>query len=296
VRWDGSSWTLQTFPDPGDPATLLGVSCPFACTAVGSIFHVRTQLDATLAGGWNGTSWAIQPTPALGVDSDLSAVSCTSGIACTAVGRYRSDGANVTLAERWDGTNWTVQATRNPAGYNSSTLAGVSCTAATACTAVGQHMLANNSGSYETLAERWDGTSWAIQPTPAQPSSVFAALVAVSCTSATSCIAVGHTNTDTFYSDDHVSTLSEAWDGTKWTIQPTPAPGSSSDLNAVSCTSPTACTAVGHYNTPTGKATLAERWDGTNWTIQSTPNPPGASSALFGVSCTSTTACTAVGY
>ena len=54
-------------------------------------------------------------------------------------------------------------------------------------------------------------------------------------------------------------------------------------MNAVSCTSPVACTAVGNG---------VSRWDGRRWSIQ--PAPIGADT-LDGVSCTSTDACTAVG-
>ena len=47
-----------------------------------------------------------------------------------------------------------------------------------------------------------------------------------------------------------------------------------STLWAVSCTSATACTAVGYYATTSGaSAALAERWNGTAWAVQPTPNP-----------------------
>ncbi|MEO6472983.1 MAG: hypothetical protein ABIR57_13410, partial [Aeromicrobium sp.] len=84
------------------------------------------------------------------------------------------------------------------------------------------------------------------------------------------------------------------------TIQTTPNPIGTTDsqLNGVSCTSATACTAAGFHNASSGGSkTLAERWNGTKWTIQTTPNPTGSAySRLDGVSCASSTACTAVGY
>jgi hypothetical protein len=52
-------------------------------------------------------------------------------------------------------------------------LIGVACTSATGCTAVGYSSPngANlvNHPSPATLAERWNGSTWSIQPTP-QPS------------------------------------------------------------------------------------------------------------------------------
>jgi hypothetical protein len=69
------------------------------------------------------------------------------------------------------------------------------------------------------------------------------------------------------------------------------------ELFAVSCTSSSACTAVGDFSSGAGrKTTLAERWNGVRWAIQSTPMPAGARrGVLQGVSCTSSRACVAVG-
>src|SRR5437764_13184423 len=69
----------------------------------------------------------------------------------------------------------------------------------------------------------------------------------------------------------------------------TPVGAYNTELEGVSCTSPSDCIAVG--NSTSGA--FSERWDGTSWSLQSIPNPPGAS--LAGVSCTSPTACTAGG-
>src|ERR1700727_1937865 len=68
-------------------------------------------------------------------------------------------------------------------------------------------------------------------------------------------------------------------------------------LNAVACTSPASCTAVGSYVSAAGQVSLAEGWDGSAWTVQPTPNPAGAfSTALDGVACGSAGACLAVGH
>ena len=70
-------------------------------------------------------------------------------------------------------------------------------------------------------------------------------------------------------------------------------------MNGVSCTSATACTAVGILIGYVGPilAPVAEAWNGTSWTIQNTPTPSGAGypSQFNAVSCTSATACRAVG-
>ena len=72
----------------------------------------------------------------------LTGVSCTSATVCTAVGNYTTTTTNkVTLAERWNGRTWKVQPTPIPPdAYQQSYLEGISCTAATKCTAVGHYV------------------------------------------------------------------------------------------------------------------------------------------------------------
>ena len=65
-----------------------------------------------------------------------------------------------------------------PAG----SLSGVSCVSTSACTAVGHYT--NKAGDEVTLAERWDGTSWAIQTTPNPTGAIGSELSGVSCVSA----------------------------------------------------------------------------------------------------------------
>ena len=114
----------------------------------------------------------------------------------------------------------------------------------------------------------------------------------VSCTSSTSCIAVG----DYGHGMAVSGTLVESWNGSVWTVVPSPSPGTASELSGVSCTSPTNCVAVGNYvNTwPTYK-TLVESWNGSAWTVVPSPNPDSSDNLLSGVSCTSPTNCVAVG-
>ncbi|HZM80143.1 MAG TPA: hypothetical protein VFC19_30785 [Candidatus Limnocylindrales bacterium] len=297
-RWNGTAWTVQSTPNPGGASYFNGVSCTSAsaCTAVGH-YHGSTGATVTLAERWNGTAWTVQPTPnpSGATASFLNAVSCSSVSACTAVGYYlTSTGATVTLAQRWDGTTWTLQPTPNPSGATASYLLGVSCTAASACTATG--FSTTSTGATVTLAQRWDGTSWAVQPTPNPSGATASQLYGVSCASASACTAVGNYVTST----GATVTLAQRWDGTTWTVQPTPHPSdaTASYLNGVSCISVSACISVGWYQTSPGVyETLAQRWDGTTWTVQSTPNPSGATASyLFGVSCASASACAAAGY
>jgi hypothetical protein len=348
-RWDGTAWTKQLTPNPTGMqiSYLFGVSCaePAACTAVG--YSIAGGGGVTLAERWDGTSWSIQstPNPATSFGAGLLAVACATATACTAVGDYSNGSNSVTLAERWDGKTWSIQSTPNPG--QGGTLSGVACTSASACTTVGEYETSRTNfslGFSVTLAERWNGTSWSIQPTPNHVVARYSELNDVACPSAAACFAVGDYDTgaveaplaerwdgtawsiQTIATPRHVAssilngiacidttaciavgstqdasysnaTLVERWDGTAWTIQATPNPGQGGELSGVACTSSTACTAVGSFTNSAGKVkSLAERWDGAAWTIQPTPNPSGVDvSALSGVACTSATACTAVG-
>ena len=298
-QWDGSSWTVQPTANPAGSvyANLNGVSCtsPTACTAVG--FYGS---DQPLAERWDGTNWTVQPTPSPAGSSGvvLNGVSCTSATACIAVGDTSNTDAHgvstgLPLAEVWDGTSWTTQTIPKPAGSPNISLNGVSCTSATVCIAVG-YVQINGAGNIP-LAERWDGTSWTVQTTPNPTTSTSSELSGVSCTSATTCIAVG--TYDTSGTNVNLLQLVERWDGTSWTIQATPQ--QQSVLHGVSCTSDTACTAVGSYvsSTTTNGPPLAEVWDGTSWTTQTIPNEPGRTWGLLNaVFCTSVSACATVGH
>jgi hypothetical protein len=307
--WNGSSWSIQSVPKPtgAKGPALNGVSCTSAsaCSVVGSYVN-GSGVEETLAEVWNGTSWSIQstPNPTEATRSVLRGVSCTSSSACIAVGGSYKEGhgffgegaSEVTLAEVWNGMSWSIQSTPNPSGTTISVLDGVSCTSASACSAVGSYV--DSSGVEVTLAERWNGSSWSIQSTPNPTEAKGNVLRGVSCTSSSACVAVGSDYTGGFPSTAY-STLAEVWNGTSWSIQSTPNPTGEKGivLSGVSCTSSSACTAVGDYvNSSGNEVTLAEVWNGTSWAIQSTSNPSESkATALSGVSCTSAILCTAAG-
>src|SRR5262249_32220554 len=97
-------------------------------------------------------------------------------------------------------------------------------------------------------------------------------------------------------------TLVERWNGTAWSIVPSPNRAGVDELLSVSCVSASACTAVG-WSAPSSKSgpssvrTLVETWNGTAWPIAPSPNPgTGTGNALFGVSCVTAAFCAAVGH
>jgi hypothetical protein len=201
-RWNGRRWSIQPTPNVGGKGgSLSGVSCtsPSACIVVGSSY----LQPGPLVERWNGRTWSIQQTPHLKFGGGLGSVSCTSPSACTAVGGSNGEA----LVERWNGRQWSIQSTPSPNGVGG--LASVWCTSPRRCTAVGSYgqppcsYTGCGSLPFWTLAERWNGDTWSIQPTPL--SIQFATLNGVSCASARACTAVGAQN--------YTEALAERWNG-----------------------------------------------------------------------------------
>jgi hypothetical protein len=155
---------------------------------------------------------------------------------------FNSSSVSRNLADSWDGTSWTGVPTPNPGPAGRwQFLEDVSCPPATACTAVGYSW---TPGSPDIpLVESWDGTSWTVVHAPNPATSGGNTLMGVSCPSATACTAVGYS----YISGGFYRTFIESWDGTSWTVVPSPNPVPGGDyLNGVSCASATACMAVGY--------------------------------------------------
>jgi hypothetical protein len=310
-RWNGTSWAIQSVPAPaGFPQSgFFAVSCASAraCTAVGAKSS-STGTTTPLAERWNGTSWAIQPVsgPAGSLASELLAVSCPTAAACTAGGsEFNSAQKPVPLAEGWDGAKWSVQSVPSPAGAIGAGFSGLSCSTPATCIAAGSY--GNSSGAMVLLAEAWNGRKWRIQATPSPAGSTGSEFLAVSCSAAAACAAVGATTISTpggrgaSGGGSATVSLAERWNGTSWRVQSTPSPGRSvgTGLAAVSCSAATACTAAGSYGTASHLArATAAAWGGRSWHRQATPSPAGASvsSGLIGLSCASPRACTAAGF
>jgi len=294
----GGPWRLQRSPNPvAHNAMLVADSCtgPGACVAVGG-YENRAGTQVALAEARSGTGWRIQraPVPAGAVLSNLFGVSCTAADACIAVGYYTDAALHIRpLAERWNGTSWAIQPVPGPAGFPEAGFFAISCASAQACTAVGAR--SSSAGATTPLAERWNGTSWAIQPVSGSAGSLASELLAVSCPTATACTAGG----SEINSAQTPVPLAEGWNGTKWRVQPVPSPAGAigAGFSGLSCSSPAACTAAGSYGNRSGATVLlAEAWNGTKWRIQATPSPAGSTGSEFlAVSCSAPAACTAVG-
>jgi hypothetical protein len=158
----------------------------------------------------------------------------------------------------WDGFPANLP---TPSGYSDVELTAVSCTSATACTAVGD--------TYDPLpvAEQLSGTTWTAANLPLPSGQTHVELQGISCASSTTCIAVGT-------SIPSYTPVAEQLSGTTWTAVNLPLPSGqgSTSLYGISCTSSTACVAVGLAGTD---LPVAEQLSGTTWTAVNLPLPSG---------------------
>ena len=266
-----SVWSIATSPNGGSEANLLpGVSCLSAsrCLAVG-YYENSNLVRQTLVESWNGSAWSIVPSSNQGTrNNELNGVSCVSITWCQAVGDYdNGSGATQNLAEIWNGTSWSIIPSRDQ-GTGSNSIDNVTCISTTWCTAVGSFV--NSASVTQSLIETWNGTTWSIVSSPDQGvHDNF--LDNLWCGSTTFCTAAGY-----YYNGSATTqTLVESWNGSTWTIVPTPDRGTGSNaLLGVSCTSTISCTAAG-YDVPTSPVipggihavNLVLSWNGSTWSI-----------------------------
>jgi len=176
-------------------------------------------------------------------------------------------------------------------GLMANGMKGVSCPAVGSCTAVGYYNDNLDGGTGQALVEQLAGGSWAIVKSP-DATSATNVLNAVSCSTATSCVAVG------YYDDGGrdralVETLTDG----SWSLAAAADDTSSANvLNGVSCWSPTACEAVGYYEVGGRARTLVEALSGGTWHLEPSPDETVYANVLDAVSCPAAGACRAVGY
>ena len=152
---------------------------------------------------------------------DPDALSCSSPRACTVIGDEVSN--ELQVVQRWDGRSWSTQQ------VVPFELESVSCPSNDMCVAVGSGETLT--GTF-ALVERWTGGNWNAMPTP---SPANAALGSVSCSSRTSCLAIGGVGGQN-------APLVERWNGTSWSV--VPSPGGWVEIDLVSCPSSRGCIAV----------------------------------------------------
>ena len=230
-HWDGTSWAIIPSPNPAvgpnDGDLLSGIAgvAPNDLWAVGSEHNDEFNENVLLFEHFDGTSWRVVPTP-----SPLGAEQFGNSIAAIAPNDVWAVGTNAlqaTLAAHWDGTRWKiVQTPFLQDGVNPlNSLTGVTAIATDNIWASGYEGNVNNQNFMKPYVLHWDGTKWTLMliPNLGGEGSRFNAITALS---ANDVWGVGQTQE----LDGSILTLTEQFDGTQWTVAPSPDPGVVGDL------------------------------------------------------------------
>ncbi len=260
----------------------------------------------------------------------VASSSCPAVNGCVTVGGYHDAGGQPWgVIETQSGNSWTETQAPEPttagSGVNQAFWFGsqncgssqpcraVSCPSTSFCLAVGEY--ADTGAFDQPVVDTMAGSTWtsaqgalpsdaATDTTTVHPN---AWLYSVSCTSATSCVAVGSYRNTSNDQNGFVATLS----GTTWSAQAAPLPSnaiaSGSLLVAVSCASATFCVGAGSYpDTSAGNPSNGWLVVDANGSLTgiTAPQPAGAGddadghqdSILSGVACPAATSCVATGH
>ncbi|HEV2370891.1 MAG TPA: hypothetical protein VGS19_01870 [Streptosporangiaceae bacterium] len=139
---------------------------------------------------------------------------------------------------------------------------------------------------YEPLVEHWNGTGWSTVPAATDSNGVGDVLSGVAAVSATDVWAVGSHFDASIGGDDG---LIEHWNGSRWSIVPSPM--STSGLSSVAVISASDVWAAGEA----GGQPVFEHWDGKTWTTFSGPAVSAAYVSVSGITAVSASDVWAVG-
>ncbi len=274
LHWNGSSWNISSFPN----ADQNGYSIrSIAALPNGQLWLAGTVRDPTGPGprtliAKSGSFDVTINSIAAVSDSDVWVV----GIA------YTTPSTVIPVAARWDGHTWHVLSSISSPGFTQ--LNGVTALADDNVWAVGSFFAG---GFTQTLVMHWDGSTWKHIPSPnvADENNQFTSISALS---ANDIWAVGTSNGY----EGSLLTLTEHWDGSRWSIVSSPDPSrsrnalssvaaaSSNDVWAVGALEPaqpsTPLTTAGGYKQAFDRVIietdgLIEHWDGQSWRVASFP-------------------------
>jgi|GEM_PF-577843 len=270
LHWNGKAWGQVPAPKTTGNSRLRAVSAvaPDDIWAVGSIDDAFTLILH-----WNGKTWTQVPSPSPGIDfNGLFAVSALSKDDVWAAGqyvtRYQQMGApqGKALLLHWDGARWKVV----PASFKGTYTRGVVAVSKGAGWVVGGY--AGEGGGGHAIS-RWDGSHWSPKAVPELGevdgygdnnvrNSDLSGITAISKDDVWAVGSYSTQSTEAFHWKAH--TLVEHWDGTAWSVAPSPNVGEEgSALTAVDAVSRGEIWAVGRHGPYNAPKALILRYDGS---------------------------------
>ncbi len=305
-------WSSAVAPLPpgGTAAANLG-PYTLGCTGVGfclgtSLYQTATSVAPEIleenGGRWTALAMPMPTNASRSRIPSVGAMACPLRGACVIVGTYDttsglSEGFVVTQESR----RFVAVEAPIPAGpRRDSSLAGVSCSTATFCLAVGYFVAA--SGSREALAVSDATGTLAASPAVLLPSGANArpqaVLQSVSCGRSSPCVALGGYNDA---AGDRFGVIDTESNGT-WTVRKMPSPpgartaSPSPRIFGITCKAGNYCLAVGQYVDATGTLQgLALLEEAGHWSASMMPATLDSNVVVRAVACINDTHCAAAG-
>ncbi|HKP53287.1 MAG TPA: S-layer homology domain-containing protein [Chloroflexia bacterium] len=258
IHWDGTRWaTVISGPLVWNQNSRLYAISALATDDIWTVGFQSGTGPFTLH--WDGSNWISVPLPSqVGSIYDVQMIT-TSSVYAIGI----ANGQRCIL--HWDGTGWSVVSTPDT---NIATIMGLSESTLWAVVSM----------TDTTYTLKWNGTGWDRVESPNWMSG-YNTLRTIEVFSPTDIWAVGYyapyTND---YSAYRARTLIQHWDGTQWSIVPSPnGPGDTGYLYDISGSSPDDIWAVGDYVANISmsyKQPLTLHWNGNTWSVVPTVDHP----------------------
>jgi hypothetical protein len=279
-HWNGSTWSPVPVPALVAANALTAVSASSASDAWAVGFEVlgRHHRQAVLE-HWNGSAWSPNTSGAVAAafNITLTGVADLSPVNAWAV----AAGSESQGLAHWDGTAWNFASFPDP-NFSPSAGQAISASSASDVWVVGSTF---NTTTFASIpeAEHFNGTTWNTVAL-AQPggSAKLAAVVTISPANAW---AAGEVTSAT--SPVGGGTLIEHWNGSSWSVVPSPTPGFEPQLSGIAARSASDVIAVGDtLPTENGgpEQDVILRFNGSSWSsdISGTQGFLGAAAAAPG--------------
>ena len=266
-HWDGATWSIVPSPSPGltynTLLTVLAIA-PDDVWAAGSKYDSGPTSNLFLH--WDGGSWTVVPNPALPDGAEfwtqsLTRIPGTSTFIAAGSSFDPQSGAERMLALEWTGSAWKILPAKTPVGLPGRFQA---VAAANGHDIVGVGVISTASGQAgKALGEQWDGATFRMirphSPWPGDNQLLGITRVPGS----TNMWAVG------WGKNSGPRAITEYWDGTDWTVEPTATTNEEGLLYGVAAVRSDRVWAVGSAFTG---GPLVERWNGTSWSVETMPD------------------------
>lgn len=277
ARWDGSSWTEFSVPQPSDLndsqslRDVLAISADDA-VAVGLYSPVGSSQAQSMR--WDGSSWELMNSPSYAGGSSFFGLG-TAGEQVWVVGSKYSElpppaALTFPLAARLDGNSWDVvfvPPLTGARGGSYNLLLGIDGASEDDAWAVGSAQEVGPGGfGPAAMMVRWDGSDWTQYDLfPILQSTSFSSLQAIKVVSSDNAWAAGY---DYDIARQQTIPLILHWDGSEWSNVSVPTFDHTAELRAITARAADDIYAAGTQTDADGfPHALILHYDGSGWSV-----------------------------